>query len=133
MRILITGSRDWDDRLTIIRALSEFVSCHAEKGYDSQGNFVDWLTPNWTLVSGNCPTGADVICEDYAVGRFWNLELHPADWEKYGRAAGPIRNKEMVDLGANVCFAFIKNKSRGATGTVNLATDAKIHTRIYYE
>lgn len=113
MRVLITGSRDWDDRVTIARALFN----HAPSGA--------------TLVSGACPTGADRICEE-----LWAndgpIERHPADWNQHGKRAGFIRNAEMVKLGADVCLAFIRNGSKGATMTADLAETAGIRT-IRYE
>ena len=122
-RILITGSRNWDDEETIRTALTQTL-------WQGTGPFRDSnATP--VLVSGACPTGADAIAEK--CWRNWQLpiERHRADWGKYGRAAGPIRNQEMVKLGADVCLAFIKNESRGATNTVLLAQKAGIPTQIF--
>jgi len=110
MRILVTGSRDWTDEERIRRIL--------------QG-----LPPGWsrvTLVSGNCPTGADWFCEQIALEMCWVLELHPADWNQFGKRAGFIRNAEMVASGADVCIAFIRNNSKGATMTLELARKAGI-------
>lgn len=113
MRILVTGSRDWFDDLYITGILD---------------NYTD--TPV-TLVSGGCPTGADYICENYAAWRGWQIEEHPAEWDKYGKKAGPIRNAKMVALGADVCLAFIKNRSRGATTTAWMAQEAGIPTQVW--
>lgn len=49
-------------------------------------------------------------------------EIHPAEWHVHGPAAGPMRNQAMVDLGADVCFAFgeLQRMKRGKlrnTGT----------------
>jgi hypothetical protein len=112
MRILVTGSRDWADEQAIQAALTRA-----------------WQEfPGAVLVHGACPTGADAIAD-----RLWNwdIEPHPADWQRYGKAAGFIRNAEMVAAGAELCLAFIRNESRGATHCADLAEKAGIPVRRY--
>jgi hypothetical protein len=116
MRVLITGSRDWTDWSFIWEVLN--------------GTFP--AEENNVIVSGACPTGADKMCEDWASTQpDEEVERHPADWKKYGRGAGPIRNTEMVRLGADLCIAFIKNNSKGASHTARIAQKAGIPTTIY--
>ena len=98
MRILVTGSRGWTDGEKMTRALGP------------------WFSFDNILVSGHCPKGADAMAERLWAGwldmtvagaiRKGYIEIHPADWKKHGKAAGPIRNGEMVALGARVCLAF---------------------------
>lgn len=122
MRILITGSRDWDNDERIM----DMLWC-----------CVMLVEPPYTLVSGACPTGADAIAERLASETndnhpgTWVIERHPADWDQFGKRAGFLRNKEMVDLGADVCLAFIKNDSKGASMTARLAEEAGIPTKRY--
>ena len=121
-RILITGSRDWDDEARI-RFELEF----AYKGLRP----TDW--PRGTifpvvLVSGACPTGADRIAETIWEAQGLPVERHPADWDQFGKRAGFLRNQKMVDLGAVMCLAFIKNNSRGATHTADAAQRGGIPT-----
>lgn len=128
----MTGSRDWTDEGRVRAALSRWLYLYG---------------PNVTLVSGACPPrwithangeheyvkGADRIAEEVASSFGWTVELHPADWGGYGKKAGFIRNEEMVELGAYVCEAFIKNRSNGATMTADLAEKAGIMTIIHRE
>lgn len=118
MRILVTGSRDWEDWQTLTLALFDAVSTYGEV----------------VVVSGACPTGADAMAEwvaenlmphQHGVLRV-RVERHPADWERYGKRAGFVRNAEMVELGADLCLAFIKNESKGASMTARLAEKAGI-------
>lgn len=89
MRVLITGSRDWDERERLENVLDGFKAD----------------LKSLLLVHGDCPTGADAMAQEWADKNDVPTERHPADWSK-GRSAGPERNKRMVSLGADVCLAF---------------------------
>ncbi|WP_392971070.1 SLOG family protein [Streptomyces sp. LN245] len=125
-RILVTGSRDWQGIGVVRRALAEVLA----------------ILPNdqpLVVVHGDCPTGADIMAKAWALTTFTPActddfervteEPHPAAWHVHGNKAGPIRNKAMVDKGADVCLAFIRNGSRGASHTAALAERAGIPTR----
>lgn len=130
MRVLVTGSRDWADYKRLYSVLhTEIVERYWEKGHDEQGRFIDWVIPeDFVLVHGACPTGADLMADDWILSWDRVAETHPADWKKYGKRAGYVRNAEMVEAGADLCLAFILNKSRGATMTADLAEEAGIRT-----
>src|SRR5690606_30354012 len=50
----------------------------------------------------------------------WHVVAYPADWRRHGRAAGPIRNQEMADAGADLCIAF-----PGGRGTADMVRRAR--------
>lgn len=121
-RILVTGSRDWIDEDVIYHALDAAVMDLLIDG----GTNADV-----TLVSGACPTGADVIAERLAEEGGLRVERHPADWAKHGKAAGPIRNQHMVDLGADICIAFPLPTSRGTKHCMEAGRRAGILVRVF--
>ena len=112
-RVLVTGSRTWTDQALIAAALREHWGDGA------------------VLVSGACPHGADAIAERLWRGWGGQVERHPADWGT-GRGAGMERNAAMVAAGADVCLAFIRDDSRGATHAAKLADLTGIPVRRYH-
>ena len=119
LRLLITGSRSWADE--------DFIASVLQDIWVEYGSPTDAI-----MVNGKCPKGADLIGE--RVWRRMGLEIepYPAEWNKYPRgAAGPIRNKQMVDTGADVCVAFMIHGSVGTSGCVKLAEKAGIPVRLY--
>lgn len=116
MRVLVTGSREWQGADPIFRIL---MGVYLDRGA-------------FTLVHGACPKGADLIASRWAQSNEWRgivEERHPADWDHHGRKAGVMRNQEMVNLGADLCLAFIADHSRGATHCARAAEKAGIPTR----
>jgi len=124
-RVLVTGSRDWEDRAAIDDFLTALAAANTFHNRET------------VIVHGACPTGADAMADDWAR---WHaarspligFERHPANWRPGGildRSAGFRRNAEMIRLGADICLAFIRNGSRGASHTARLAEEAGILVR----
>lgn len=99
MRVAVTGGRDYDDAETIERVF-------------------DALPSTVTIINGGC-RGADFLCMIEAKKRGMDIEIFRADWERYGKSAGPIRNSAMVDT-ADMLIAF-----EGGKGTANCIRAAR--------
>ncbi len=110
-RVLITGSREWTDRERLESVLWYEMDRH----------------PDTVFVHGDCPRGADRMVREACIRLGYQQEPHPADWDRHKKAAGFIRNAEMVKLGADLCIAFIvPGKSNGTEHTATLARSAGI-------
>ena len=59
-----------------------------------------------------------------------SVERHPADWDRHGKGAGPIRNRAMAKSGADRCLAFWDGESRGTLDMITVATKHGIPVRI---
>jgi hypothetical protein len=110
LRILVTGARDWDDRGIVSSTLEAFG-------------------PGHTLIHGDCPTGADAIAHETAARLGWAIEPMPAEWRRYGPAAGPIRNRRMLEEGRPhlvLAFHLDLDHSKGTADCVRQARDRRI-------
>jgi len=95
--VIITGSRDYYDWELIFDAINDLG-----------------VPPLLLMLKfGDCPTGADLFAYMYAEATRANFRRFIADWNQHGRAAGPIRNHEMVDSGADLVLGFPVDSSRG--------------------
>jgi len=110
MSILITGDRNYSDIKTIE------TSFNAIK---------DIFSPDsTTVIHGGC-RGADTLSGDIAIKKGYKVKVFSAEWDKYGKGAGPIRNKQMVSFHSDVVLIFhndLKN-SRGTKNCVKLLLD----------
>ena len=113
-KILVTGSRNWNDISLVVEQL---------KGY----------RPGTILIHGACQ-GADIICAAVAETLGFIVRGYPADWDGHGRAAGPIRNQQMLTLEhkpdepIDLCLAFHDDimSSAGTADMINRVVKAGI-------
>jgi hypothetical protein len=82
MRLLVCGGRDFDDKEFVFYTLDRV---HAKR-------------PVTCLIHG-AARGADTLAADWALDRGVLCNAYPADWERDGKRAGPIRNQKMLDVG----------------------------------
>ena len=119
-RVLVTGSRSWTDYGTVQVEIGQVVA--------EQMALTGEAYPRITVVHG-AARGADSLAAKAAADYRLDTEPHPADWRQHGKRAGMIRNAEMVNAGADVCLAFIRDTSPGATHCANLAEKCGIPVR----
>lgn len=83
-----------------------------------------------TIISGGAK-GADSLGKQYATEYKLNYIEFPADWDKYGKRAGYIRNQEIID-NSDFVIAFWDAVSPGTKHSIELAKINKIPTLIIY-
>lgn len=114
MRILVCGDRGWTD--------SEFIYKILEKEASD------------TVIIHGAARGADSLAGYAALKLGFKIESYPADWKTYGRAAGPIRNRQMLLMGKpHQVFAFhddIEN-SKGTKDMMKQAEKAGLLVTLY--
>ncbi len=104
MRILVCGGRDFADSEKLATVL-------------------DALHGQYTisvLIHGTA-SGADTLAGEWAASRGIPVQEFPANWEGEGRAAGPIRNKRMLDEGRPDLVIAMP----GGRGTANMVSQAR--------
>ena len=107
MKIAVVGSRDFTD-------------------YDWLKAVLDTAAKNGVLdevVSGGA-RGADYLAKKYAINHNVPYKEFPAEWDLYGKGAGFIRNKLIVDY-CDMVIAFWDGKSKGTKDTIRLAKKAE--------
>jgi len=111
MKVIIAGGRDIDNYDALLKAITN-------------SNFE--ITE---VVSGGA-LGADALGERYAKENNIKLTVFPALWNIHGRAAGPIRNREMAEYG-NALIALWDGSSRGTKNMIDEARKNDLEVYIY--
>ena len=106
MVVLVCGGREYNDRDRLYARMDRLCSV--------------FPFPDITLIHG-AARGADHLCDLYARDRGLRCLRFPADWATHGRAAGAIRNQQMLDEGKpDVVIAF-----PGGKGTEDMIRRAR--------
>lgn len=121
-RIIICGGRHFEDYDRMESVMNEVIS-----KIDPWRDVIE-------IVSGNCE-GADQLGELFAKNHELPCKVFPAQWGKYGKAAGPIRNSEMIKYASEaempVVVAFRNPRTRGTNDTVKKATNKGFKVFVY--
>lgn len=96
----------------------------------------DLLTtfPDDTVIIHGAGRGLDTLAGELAFKHGFDIEAYEADWKRYGKSAGPIRNAEMLEKGKpERVFAFIDPSfaSPGTHGMIALAKEKRVPVEIY--
>lgn len=111
--------------LSVMKKRIVISGCRDYNNYEEAKTYIDFLITEirkeyeLIFVTGGC-RGADMLGKRYAVENGFAVETYPADWKKYGKSAGPIRNGEMAKVG-DYFICFWDGKSQGTKSMINLA------------
>lgn len=106
MKVLICGDREWSDKTLIKNALQAIMLQH----------------DSITVIHG-AARGADSLAGQCAKELGLTVEEYPADWKTYGKSAGPIRNRQMINQQPDEVWAYHDNlrESKGTKDMVRVA------------
>lgn len=118
-RALFTGTRvpTSDLRTTVERCLKILQSRHGDDLF---------------IVVGDCPTGADAEVVRACKALEIKYKSFKANWQTYGKAAGPLRNAAMVNSIVMECYAFPHREyvNKGTRNCMQLARDSQIPVHV---
>lgn len=98
MRVVVCGSREWSSESTMRNRMAEL--------------------PDGTEVIHGGARGADRMAAKYAYALGFKVRVFKADWDRFGRVAGFLRNQAMLDEKPDLVIAFWDGKSRGTQDTI---------------
>jgi hypothetical protein len=116
MKLAIVGSRYFIDYEIFTKALNKILN--------------EWKDDIELVISGGAK-GADTLAEKWAHEHKIEIMIFPADWKRYGRAAGPIRNTKIINESTHL-IAFAAISSKGTLDTINKAKAKGLKIRIVH-
>jgi predicted Rossmann-fold nucleotide-binding protein len=114
-KVIIAGSRGFSNYKLLKETCDDFLR-NIKKEY------------NIVIISGGA-RGADKAGEKYASDEDLDLEIYPADWKKYGKSAGFMRNEQMADI-ADAVIAFWNGESHGTKHMIDIAEEKGLNVKV---
>lgn len=115
-KVIIAGTRYFNDYSLLKETANRLLADKITAGYSI------------VIVSGGC-AGADLLGERYARENGYSIDRYPAEWEKYGRKAGIMRNAVMAD-NVDALIAYWDGVSRGTKNMIDEARKRGLAVRI---
>lgn len=112
MKVIIAGSRSFNNFALLCERASFFIGSHTDV----------------TIVSGTA-RGADQLGELFAAKFGYAVERFPADWDRFGKRAGYLRNEQMAKA-ADCLIAFWDGRSKGTAHMIDLAYKHGLNVRV---
>ena len=116
IKVIIAGTRDFDNYELLKQKMDKILA-------DKVRNNEEII-----IISGTA-RGADKLGERYAREKGYKVERYPANWDKYGKRAGYIRNEQMAKV-ADACVCFWDEQSKGTKHMIDLAKRYKLALRV---
>lgn len=115
----------------------KYMAVIGSRGYNNYEEFMNYINhytqnlvaKDLTFVSGGASSGADALIARFCKEHGLRIIEHKADWNKYGRSAGPRRNIDIVNR-ADMLLAFWDGESRGSKHSIDLARKKGIPVKI---
>lgn len=111
-KVIVAGTRTFDNYNLLKRKLDYYLSDRTAV----------------EIVSGGA-RGADSLGEKYAREKGFAVKVFAANWDKYGKSAGPRRNKDMAEY-ADALVLFWDGVSRGSASMLELAREYNLLVRV---
>lgn len=105
MKLIIAGSRNLELDINFFMGLLDYYYSDLPITDSGPGE----------VITGGCPTGIDKIAKDQFEDNYTDIvyKEFPADWAAHGKAAGPLRNKQMAQYG-DVLLVIWDGESKGS-------------------
>ena len=98
MKVIIAGTRSVNDYKLVVQSIER-------SGF------------NITEVVSGCATGVDTLGEQWARANNIPIKEMPADWNRFGNSAGPMRNRQMAEY-ADAAIVIWDGESRGSRNMI---------------
>jgi predicted Rossmann fold nucleotide-binding protein DprA/Smf involved in DNA uptake len=119
--VIIAGSREFNNYELLKEVCDKALENRVSEGYKI------------TIVSGHAK-GADSLGEQYAKERGYDLKIYEAEWKRFGKRAGMLRNKKMAEIGIALIAFFAEGaESSGTKNMVKIAKEKNLIIREIYE
>lgn len=120
--IMIVGTRTYEDYKAFKKQVDEWLNYNVN------------LNEDIIEIASGGARGVDSLAEKLANEENFLLKIFSADWNKYGKSAGPIRNRQMVEYikeKDGVCLIFWDGQSRGTKNDIDLCNEYGVKYKVF--